>query len=118
MDREIDPTVIKKEDWKRRGWIVVMVLLIIGSLFGLRSLLRTNVEANRLRTAMAEIGRMDNTLNASGEVIPAFEQVITAPIRAEVQEVLASVGTTIEPGTPILALDKSFSELEYEKLKQ
>lgn len=118
MDREIDPTVVKQEDWKRRGWIVLIVLLLVGMLFGLRSLLRTNVEANRLRTARAELGRMDNTLNASGEVIPAFEQVITAPIRAEVKEVLAAVGTTMEPGTPILSLDKSFSELQYEKLKQ
>lgn len=118
MDREIDPTVVKQEDWKRRGWIVLIVLLLIGGIFGLRSLLSTKVEANRLRMARAELGRMDNTLNASGEVIPAFEQVITAPIRAEVKEVLTAVGTTIEPGTPIVSLDKSFSELAYEKLKQ
>lgn len=118
MDREIDPTIIKKQDWKRRGVIVVAVLLLVLALFGLRRLLSTKVEANRLRLAAAELGRMDNTLNASGEVIPAFEQVITAPIRAEVREVLAAVGSQVEPGTPILSLDKSFSELQYEKLKQ
>lgn len=118
MDREIDPTIIKQQDWKRRGVIVVAVILLILALFGLRRLLSTKVEANRLRVAEAELGRMDNTLNASGEVIPAFEQVITAPIRAEVREVLAAVGSQVEPGSPILSLDKSFSELEYEKLKQ
>ncbi len=118
MDREIDPTIIKKQDWRRRGMIVAAALLVILALLGLRRLLSTKVEANRLRVAAAELGRMDNTLNASGEVIPAFEQVITAPIRAEVREVLAAVGSQVEPGTPILSLDKSFSELQHEKLKQ
>jgi len=118
MDREIDPTIINKQDWRRRGMIVLAVLVLIAALFGLRRLLSTKVEANRLQVAEAELGRMDNTLNASGEVTPAFEQVITAPIRAEVREVLTAVGSKIEPGTPILSLDKSFSELQYDKLKQ
>lgn len=118
MDREIDPTYVKKQG-RRRIWLILLVVLAIAAaLWGLRWALGTEVEAKRLRTATAEMGRMDNTLNASGEVMPAFEQVITAPIRAEVREVLVSVGSPIEEGMPILALDKSFTELEYEKLKQ
>ena len=92
MDREIDPIYVKKQG-RRRIWLILLVVLgIAAALWGLRWVLGTQVEANRLRTATAEIGRMDNTLNASGEVMPAFEQVITAPIRAEVREVLVSVG--------------------------
>ena len=68
--------------------------------------------------ATAELGPIENTLTASGEVLPAFEQVITSPISAVIQEVLQSVGDEVAPGTSILKLDKSFSVLEYQKLQQ
>ncbi|MEZ5042314.1 MAG: HlyD family efflux transporter periplasmic adaptor subunit [Saprospiraceae bacterium] len=118
MDKDIDPRIIKQQRRKRIWFFLLLLLVVIAALWGLRRVLSTQVDAGRLRTATAEIGRIDNTLNASGEVIPAFEQVITAPIRAEVREVLVSVGSQVDIGTPILALDKSFTELEYEKLKQ
>ena len=118
MDKDIDPRIIKQQGRKRIWFFLLLLLVVIAALWGLRRVLSTQVDAGRLRTATAEIGRIDNTLNASGEVIPAFEQVITAPIRAEVREVLVSVGSQVDIGTPILALDKSFTELEYEKLKQ
>jgi HlyD family secretion protein len=80
-------------------------------------LLKTSVNASEIRTAVAQVGPVENTLNATGEVIPAFEQIITSPIRASIKRVLLTPGTRVRPGQPILELDKSFTQIEYEKIQ-
>ena len=80
-------------------------------------MLRTQVRQSEVRVAVAETGNVENTLTASGEVIPAFEQVLTSPIRASVKQVLLSPGAAVRPGQQILILDKSLSLIELDKLK-
>jgi len=38
--------------------------------------------AENRTTTVVEIGNIENTLNASGQILPEFEQVITSPINA------------------------------------
>ncbi|HOY19802.1 MAG TPA: HlyD family efflux transporter periplasmic adaptor subunit, partial [Haliscomenobacter sp.] len=83
----------------------------------LNQVLRTQVRQSEVRVAVAETGNVENTLTASGEVIPAFEQVLTSPIRASVKQVLLSPGAAVRPGQQILILDKSLSLIELDKLK-
>lgn len=68
----------------------------------LRLALSTSADASRIRTAVAEVGPVENTLNAAGKVIPAFEQVIVSPIPASVQRVLLTPGSRVRPGQAIL----------------
>ena len=96
--------------------VAVGVILLTG-VFWLRSSLETSIEATRIRTATAGVGPVENTLTASGEIIPAYEQVLTSPIRASIRQVLLTPGTRVRPGQPILDLDKSLTLIEYEKLK-
>lgn len=96
------------------GGIAGLVIL----LWLMRSLMANSVAENRILTAVAESGPIESTLTASGEVSPEFEQVITSSIRADIQEVKLSVGARVEPGMPILLLDKSFALLDYQQLQQ
>lgn len=118
MDRAVP--IQTQHQQQRKKW-----LLMIGGIAGLlillwlmRSLLANSVAENRILTAVAESGPIESTLTASGEVSPEFEQVITSSIRADIQEVKLSVGARVEPGTPILLLDKSFALLDYQQLQQ
>lgn len=117
MDRELAPEVVTRSRNKSLLIGVVVVVLLAVALTWTRNALKTSIEAEKIRVATAETGPVENTLDATGEVIPAFEQVITSPIRASIRRVLLTPGTSVKPGQPILDLDKSLTEIELEKIK-
>lgn len=117
MDRELAPEIIRKQRFKGWGVALVVLLALGASYYLLNKVLRTQVRQSEVRVAVAETGNVENTLTASGEVIPAFEQVLTSPIRASVKQVLLSPGAAVRPGQQILILDKSLSLIELDKLK-
>ena len=61
------------------------------------------------------MGNIENTINASGEILPEFEEIITSPINASIQNVVMDAGTSVKAGQSVLTLDKSASQTEYEK---
>jgi HlyD family secretion protein len=116
MDRELAPEVTTRSRNRTLLTGATVVVALVAALIWSRNALKTSVEAGRIRMATAQIGPVENSLNATGEVIPAFEQTITSPIRASIRSVLLTPGTAVKPGQPILDLDKSLTEIEREKL--
>jgi HlyD family secretion protein len=117
MDRELTPQEIRR---KRNKWIIIGAVCIIGFLAAiwlLRISLNTSVEKSAITTAIVETGDVENTISASGEIVPEFEQEITSPINAVVKNVLIDAGTKVNAGQAILELDKEYSQIELEKLK-
>lgn len=115
MDREVAPELVKSE--RNRKWFVgatVLVILAAGIYF-FRQSLGTSVESSRIRVTVVQQGDVENTLNATGEVIPAYEQIITSPIRASIKSVLLTPGTKVVPGQAIVELDKSLTQIEFER---
>jgi HlyD family secretion protein len=89
---------------------LVLVVLVIGWL-------RPSVRRDRVRTATVARGDVSATLDASGLVVPGFEQILTAPLSTRVVEILKTPGSSVEPGDPIVLLDakdarRSVSRLE------
>ncbi len=116
MDRELAPELVAQT--RRKSWLIGTALCIglIAGILWFKTLLNTSVEASKIRTAVAQTGFVENTITATGEVIPAYEQIITSPIRASIRRVLLTPGTRVRPGQPILELDKSLTQIEYEKI--
>lgn len=118
----MDRAISKKN--KNKRWI--RTLLILGSIILFVSLaiyltrrgLALSIDGDRILISTAELGEVAHTLTASGLVSPAFEEVISSPIQANIKEVLVKVGSELKPGTSILSLDKSFAELDYERQQQ
>lgn len=117
MDRELAPEQLAQTHRKR--WLIGLALLagLVAALAGLRTLLKTSVEAAKIRTAVVEVGPVENTISATGEIIPAYEQIITSPIRASIKRVLLTPGTRVRIGQAIVELDKSLTQIDYEKIK-
>lgn len=93
------------------------VAVLIGSVWLLRAALSSSLKMADIRIAIVERGDVENTLSASGEVQPEFEQVITSPISATLQQAFFSAGASVSPGDRILEMDKTFTQIEFEKQK-
>jgi HlyD family secretion protein len=117
MDRPIAANIKRGRVVKRMIWISGILLTIVALIWVLRNSLKTSISRDRLRLAVAEEGALESTLTASGEIIPAFEQVLTSPIQASVEEVLVNVGQEVTAGQPVLALEKAATLLDYERKK-
>jgi HlyD family secretion protein len=117
MDRVIAPEIVSRKRTKNLLIAGVAGLALIVALLGFSRLLETSVEATRIRTATAEVGGVENTVAATGEVVPAFEQNLISPIRASVRRVLLTPGTRVQAGQAIVELDKSLTLIEHDRLK-
>jgi HlyD family secretion protein len=90
-------------------------LLII---YGFYSFIKPSVKKSSLLTAVAETGSIEATISASGLVVPMYEQIITSPVEAKIEKVFHYSGETVNPGDPILLLNKEYSLIALDKLKE
>jgi HlyD family secretion protein len=116
MDKSIAVEVTTKRKRKRNTIIVIGLAVLIASIFSVRTLIQPSITKAEFTSALVSTGNIENTINASGEVLPEFEEVLTSPINAAVREVLMDAGMKIKAGQSILTLDKSAAQTEYDKL--
>jgi HlyD family secretion protein len=117
MDKAISQEVISA---RRNRTIFISILAVVALssvIWFVRSSIKSSLDSSEISTAVVEVGSIENTINATGEIIPEFEQVITSPIAASIKDVMMEAGTPVKAGQSILALDKQATETEYNKLK-
>ncbi|MBV8390650.1 MAG: HlyD family efflux transporter periplasmic adaptor subunit [Mucilaginibacter sp.] len=117
MDTEITAEVVQQKRKKGiiYGFIAVAIVTVIIVL--IRMWLGSSVNASEISTGTVETGNVENTLNATGEVLPEFEEVITSPINASIKNVVTDAGGKVKAGQSILTLDKSAAKNDYAKMK-
>jgi len=116
MDKPIEAEVTAKRK-KRRTIIIAIVLIALGgSILFMRSYIKPSLSKAQFTSALAETGNIENTISATGEVLPEFEEILTSPINAAVRNVLMDAGTRVKVGQSILTLDKSSAQTEFDKL--
>lgn len=117
MDRALSERVMTRR--KGKTFLIIGALILsLGLLTGLlRASLKTSLKKSVISIAVVEKGTIENTLTATGEVLPEFEEVITSPINASVQKVGLDAGSEVKAGQSILTLDKAATEIACEKLK-
>ena len=116
MDKSIEEEVTVRKKKKRTLIIAVIVVLIIGAVLAMRAYIKPSISKAEITSAIAETGSIENTINANGEVLPEFEEILTSPINAAVRNVLMDAGTKVKAGQSILTLDKSAAQTEFDKL--
>jgi HlyD family secretion protein len=117
MDRMIEEEIQARNRKKLVLYILTLTATVTLCLLLLRSYFSSSVNRSSITTAVVEKGAIENTITASGEVLPEFEETITSPINASIQNILLDAGSKIMPGQSALLLDKSASRAEYDKLK-
>ncbi|RYE44417.1 MAG: efflux RND transporter periplasmic adaptor subunit [Sphingobacteriales bacterium] len=116
MDKPIEEEVTARRKKKRILIIATLLIVVIAAIFMMRTYIKPSLSAMEIISAVAAKGDIENTINATGEILPEFEEILTSPINAAVREVLMDPGTKVKAGQSILALDKSAAQTEYEKL--
>lgn len=115
MDKVIEAEVNRAKR-KRILFIIGLVVVVIATaVWLLRGSLTASVSRRVITTAVVERGNVENALSASGEILPEFEETVTSPIAASVQQVLLDAGSKVMPGQSILTLDKAAALAEIEK---
>ena len=116
MDQIIEQEVTARK--RKRGIIigVIVVCVLVASVWLLRATLKGSIKRADITTAKVNQGSVENTLNATGEVLPEFEEILTSPINASIKVVLKDAGTKVTSGTSILTLDKSAAQTDYDKV--
>ncbi|NDK55392.1 efflux RND transporter periplasmic adaptor subunit [Pontibacter fetidus] len=117
MDRELSATTKQVNKRKRYWQLGIAVALLALAVFGFRTLITPTINREALRTAVVEQGPVIATISASGVVVPEQEQVITSPIQARIEQVLLKAGEQVKTGDQILLLDRAYTQLAYDKLK-
>lgn len=112
MDRKIDQATIgKKRSGRIVKWVVIALAAAAAVYFGLRWL-RPTAEEDKLRFATVERGVVDNTINATALVLPAFEEQVNAPVSTTIDEVLLTTGMEVQAGDLLLKLDRDYVGLQ------
>ncbi|HKX28616.1 MAG TPA: HlyD family efflux transporter periplasmic adaptor subunit [Blastocatellia bacterium] len=81
-------------------------------------LISPSLARTRIRVARVEMGAVEETITAAGNVLPEIEQVISSPVDARVLKIIKRPGSALMKGDPILQLDLSQSQLAIEKINQ
>jgi len=116
MDRSIPIEEQRKKRRKRLviggGSILFFFLLIVwGTL-----LLKPSVDRAELQISTVERGVLEISINASGTVTPAYEEIVNSPIESRVLEVYKKAGDSVEANQPILKLDLQSARTDLDKL--
>jgi HlyD family secretion protein len=117
MDTEITQEVTSQRKRKTIVIVLISAAVVFGLIWIIRSTLKSSVKRSEITTAVVETGNIENTLNATGEVLPEFEEILTSPINASIKKVIMDAGNKVNAGQSILTLDKSATETDYAKLK-
>lgn len=115
MDRAIPVGVQRKRRMVRYGKYAAIVTVVMGVAVWLGTLMMSSVDKKSLITSQVDRGTIDVSIIATGKVVPAFEEVIISPISAQILEVYAHCGDTVDVGTPLLRLDLQSAQTDYSK---
>lgn len=117
MDKEITAEVTSQRKKKTIAILAISVAVFLILIWGVRATFKSSIKQSEITTATVETGNIENTLNATGEVLPEFEEILTSPINASIKNVIMDAGNKVKAGQSILTLDKSATQTDYEKLK-
>ena len=118
IDRPIDPAVQRRRKIRRLivpAAVVAAALILVVLAIGW---LRPSIRRDRVHTATVVRDDVSATLDASGLLVPEFEQVLTAPLATRVVRVLKTPGAEVEPGEPIVLLDDKDARRDVSQLEE
>lgn len=93
----------------------IVAIAAVALIFLITSMEKT-VNARDINLVTADQGDMETTVPATGNVVPAYEEVINSPVTTRLLAVYAMPGDTVTKGTPLLGLDLDTERLQYEKV--
>ncbi|HZY39885.1 MAG TPA: HlyD family efflux transporter periplasmic adaptor subunit [Mucilaginibacter sp.] len=117
MDKEITQEVSAQNRKKTVLVVIATVAVLVIAVWLLRTTLKSTIKRSEITTAAVKTGSIENTINATGEVLPEFEEILTSPISASIKSVSLDEGSKVQAGQSILTLDKTSAQNDFDKQK-
>ena len=115
----MDRNLTVKEKWQDRRKVIIRWSLGAGAAVAavvlLAVLIQPSVRESSIKMAAADIGSIDFAVSATGRVVPGYEETINAPISSRVEEVFKRAGDVVQAGEPLLRLDLTAAQADYDK---
>lgn len=116
MDRELEPETRRRTAGRRIAAAAAVAAALTTGLVLLPGWLRPAVARERIRTARVERGPVEAVIAATGNVVPAVEQVVSSPFEARVTRLRRRLGAVVAAGDELMQLDTGGFELERRQL--
>jgi HlyD family secretion protein len=118
MDQAIGIDTLRRRRHFRLAAGVFLFAGFLAAAWGINRAVRPGVSAADIVVAEVRRGNVDNTVNATGVVIPVHEEVVTSPGASRVARVHAKPGQQVQQGELLLELDDREIRLALEALKE
>ena len=115
MDRQIPVSEQRKKKIRKMAIAASVAVVVLGIGAWLGSMMMPSIDRKKLMISEVDRGTIDVSVSATGNVVPAFEEIIISPISAKILEVYAHSGDSVDVGTPLLRLDLQSAEADYAK---
>lgn len=115
MDRKIPSKERRKmmmRRWGRTGGIIMGAIIIVCMVIRMAG---DKVDLKGLELSAADVGDIQVTVTASGNVVPEYQEIIVSPINTRIVEIYKKTGDAVDEGTPLLRLDLQTAETDYKK---
>lgn len=116
MDKQLDKTTIRRRQIRAAmPWIIGIAVAVTAILWLLLSM-EKSVKTRDIRIGTVDRGAIETTINASGRVVPAYEEIITSPVESRLIQSFVRLGDSVTAGTPLLELDLETANTNFEKM--
>ena len=117
MDRPVSKEHKRKLLIRQIGVISIIIIIPLAIVLFLKSVFIPVVSLSKITTASPDRGDIQITVQGSGIVIPAYEEIITAPFRSNVMKIIKSPGAKVVSGDTLLVLDNKLAENDLDMLR-
>ncbi len=110
MDRPVPKEHKRKLMIRQLGTVSLIIIIPLVIVLFLKSAFSQTVSLSEVTTAFPEKGNIQITVQGSGIVVPAYEEVITSPFRSNVLKIVKSPGAKVLTGDTLVLLNNKLAE--------
>ena len=110
MDSPVSKEHKRKILFKQVSLISLIVIVPLVVLLFLKSAFIPIVNLSKVSAAAAEKGNIQITIQGSGIVVPAYEEMITSPFRSSVLKITKTPGAKVNMGDTLVLLNNKLAE--------
>ena len=110
MDRPVSKEHKRKLLIRQIGVISTIIIVPLLIILFMKSVFVPSVSISQVVTGISDKGDIQITVQGSGNVIPAYEEIITSPFRSNIMKIIKKPGDKVFPKDTLLVLNNKLAE--------
>ena len=110
MDRPVSKEHKRKLLIRQIGVISIIIAVPLLIILFLKSVFVPSVSISQVVTGISDKGDIQITVQGSGNVVPAYEEIITSPFKSTIMKIIKKPGDNVFPKDTLLILNNKLAE--------